>query len=75
MEKLEGPTTRLTFEIDTLAGVLRLPREKVARINWELCKWQQYHKCKCKQLELLMAYCNVNMLARWSTQGAPSCSG
>ena len=43
MEKLEGPTTCLTFlgiEVDTMEGVLRLPQDKLSRLREALAKWE-----------------------------------
>ncbi len=57
-EKLEGPTTCLTFlgiEIDTTVGVLRLPREKLTRLHQELRKWSHRRSCRRRQLESLIA--------------------
>ncbi len=56
-EKLEGPSTCLTFlgiEIDTSAGVLRLPAEKLVRIQEELLKWSKRRTWRRKQLESLI---------------------
>ncbi len=62
MEKLEGPVTCLTFlgiEVDTVAGVLRLPREKVVRIKRELSKWLQRRKKLESLISLLQHACQV----------------
>ncbi len=43
LEKLEGPTTRLTFlgiELDTSAMEMRLPREKLRDLKQLIRKWQ-----------------------------------
>ena len=43
-EKTEGPDTTLTFlgiEIDTVAGQLRLPQEKLRDLQATICKWMQ----------------------------------
>ena len=50
-EKLVGPSSCLTFlgiEIDTDEGVMRLPAEKLARIQSQVCSWSQ------RQLESLI---------------------
>ena len=56
-EKLEGPTPCITFlgiEIDTRAGVLRLPAEKLVRIRQTLNRWQGRRMCRRRELESLI---------------------
>ena len=56
-EKIVGPSPRLTFlgiEIDTMAGELRLPAEKLARIQDELARWSRRRCCRRRQLESLV---------------------
>ncbi len=75
VEKVEGPATCLTFlgiEIDTLTGVLRLPRDKVVRITHELSRWQRRRRCIRKQLESLIGI--LQTLARSSTPAALFCA-
>ena len=57
MEKLEGPTHCLTFlgiELDTQAGVLRLPQEKLTRIESALGQWLHKKSCTKRELESLI---------------------
>ena len=57
MDKLEGPTDRLTFlgiELDTRAGVLRLPTDKLSRIKELLAEWSARKSCRRQQLESLI---------------------
>ena len=57
MDKMEGPTHCLTFlgiEVDTKAGVLRLPQEKLGRIKSALRQWQRRKSCTKKELESLI---------------------
>ena len=56
-EKLEGPSACLTFlgiEIDTSAGVLRLPRAKLTRIRHTLHRWRGWRTCRRRELESLI---------------------
>ena len=56
-EKLVGPSTCLTFlgiEIDTEEGVMRLPAEKLARIQSQIHDWSQRRVCRKQQLESLI---------------------
>ena len=56
-EKLVGPSTCLTFlgiEIDTEEGVMRLPAEKLARIQSQIRDWSQRRVCRRRQLESLI---------------------
>ena len=75
-EKLEGPSACLIFlgiEIDTMAGALRLPREKLTRIRHTLHRWCGWRTCRQRELEpligLLQHACQVVHL------GNPSCRG
>ena len=57
MDKLEGPTHCLTFlgvEIDTLAGVLRLPADKFTRLRVALQQWSSRRACERCELESLI---------------------
>ena len=57
LEKLEGPSTCLTFlgiEIDAHAGVLRLPQEKLSRIRADLGRWSHKRSCTRRELESLI---------------------
>ncbi len=52
-EKDEGPATRLTFlgiEIDTVAMELRLPADKLARLQEELRGWRGRKACRKREL-------------------------
>ncbi len=56
-EKLEGPSSCLTFlgiEIDTVAGVLRLPEDKLSRLHHQLHRWSKRRACRRRQLESLI---------------------
>ena len=56
-EKLERPTDRLTFlgiEVDTKAGILRLPRDKLARTKVALRAWETRKCCTKWELESLI---------------------
>ena len=57
IEKLEGPTTRLTFlgiELNTATGVLRLPDDKLARLREALSAWKKKRSCTKRELESLI---------------------
>ena len=59
--KSEGPTTCLVFlgiEIDTLAGQLRLPHDKLERLRTLLRDWGDRKHCERKQLESLIGLLN-----------------
>ena len=55
--KRDGPTTCLIFlgiQIDTVAGELRLPEEKLQRLRTLLREWSMRKSCQRKQLESLI---------------------
>ena len=57
MEKLEGPAPCLTFlgiEIDSVAGVLRLPRDKLSKLQRALASWEHKRSCTRRELESLI---------------------
>ncbi len=57
LEKLADPTTCLEFlgiEIDTGEGVLRLPADKLSRLQDALRRWGRRRACRRKQLERLI---------------------
>lgn len=59
--KSEGPTTCLTFlgiEIDTVAGQLRLPTDKLDRLRALLSEWGDRRHCGRKELESLIGLLN-----------------
>ena len=59
--KRDGPTTCLTFlgiEIDTEAGQLRLPTDKLQRLLSVLHEWENRKSCTCKELESLIGLLN-----------------
>ena len=59
--KTVGPTTCLVFlgiEIDTLAGELRLPQEKLSRLQSLLTHWGDKKVCNRKELESLIGLLN-----------------
>ena len=52
MDKLEGPSAWLTLlgiEVDMVEGVLRLPRDKLARIRVALGRWSLPGKCSASK--------------------------
>ena len=56
-EKTEGPTTCLVFlgiEVDTVAGRLRLPREKLIRLQQDVDRWLGRKTCQRRELESLV---------------------
>ena len=59
--KTEGPATRITFlgiMIDTTAGQLSLPPEKLARVQSLLTDWGDRKSCSKKELESLIGTLN-----------------
>ena len=59
--KRDGPTTRLTYlgiEIDTEAGQLRLPEDKLRRLGSLLREWTHKKHCRRKELESLLGLLN-----------------
>ena len=59
--KREGPTTRLTYlgiEIDTITFQLRLPGEKLQRLQSLLREWGDRKACSRKELESLVGLLN-----------------
>ena len=59
--KTEGPATRITFlgiTIDTQAGQLSLPDEKLERLRFLLVSWGDHKVCTKKELESLVGILN-----------------
>ena len=59
--KRDGPTTCLTFlriQIDTMAGELSLPPEKMERLVSLLAKWGDRRACSRRELESLVGLLN-----------------
>ena len=59
--KREGPATCLTYlgiEIDTMAGQLRLPHEKLQRLQDQLEEWGDKKVCTRRELESLIGTLN-----------------
>ena len=57
--KKEGPTTVLIFlgiELDTIKLELRLPAQKLARLNLSLKKWVHLKSCRKRDLQSLVGY-------------------
>ena len=57
LDKLEGQTDCITFlsiEIDTAAGVLRLPADKLARMRVVSQQWSSRRACERRELESLI---------------------
>ena len=51
--KTEGPSTSLVFlgiELDTEARVIRLPDDKLCRLQWEIKSWAGRYSCKKRTL-------------------------
>ena len=51
--KTEGPATTLVFlgiELDSVAGEIRLPKEKLERLKREIAWWRNREKCTKKEL-------------------------
>ena len=61
VHKREGPVTCIVFlgiEIDTMAGELRLPEEKMERLQALLQEWGDRRACSRKELESLIGLLN-----------------
>ncbi len=59
--KTEGPATTITFlgiEMDTIAGELRLPQDKLQRLQGLLQQWEKKKCCTRKELESLIDILN-----------------
>ena len=59
--KRDGPTTLIIFlgiEIDTVAGIIRLPVEKLERLQSLLRSWGDRKSCTRKELESLIGLLN-----------------
>ena len=59
--KRDGPTTCLTYlgiEVDTMASQLRLPQEKLQRMQSLLVEWGNRKVCERRQLESLVGTLN-----------------
>ena len=55
--KRDGPTTCFTFlgiEVDTIAGQLRLPADKLDRLQTLLREWGDRNVCQRRELESLV---------------------
>ena len=60
-QKTEGPTTELVFlgiTIDTVRGELRLPEDKLRRLEESLTEWGDRRVCSRKELESLIGHLN-----------------
>ena len=56
-DKCEGPVTRIVFlgiEIDSMAMELRLPLDKLRRVQDELRRWQAKKQCTKRELQSLL---------------------
>ena len=56
--KRDGPTTYLGIEVDTLAGQLRLPTDKLQHLQALLRDWGARRSCTRKELESLIGLLN-----------------
>lgn len=57
--KRDGPTTCLVYlgiEIDTIEGQLRLPTDKLQRVQALLLEWEVKRTCLRKELESLISH-------------------
>ena len=54
--KLEGPTTSLEIEIDTVALETRLPQEKLSKVQELVRKWLGRSSCTKTELESLLGF-------------------
>ena len=64
MDKLEGQAQCLTFlgiELDTQAGVMRLPADKLSRLKDLLAHWFLRKSCRRQQLESLIGTLRVGL--------------
>ena len=67
--KRDGPTTCLTFlgiEMDTQAGSLRLPANKLSRLQALLAHWGDRKACARRELESLIGLLNHACKVVWS---------
>ncbi len=73
--KRAGPTTTITFlgiEIDTIAGQLRLPADKMVRLTAAIAEWGDRRSCPKNHLQSLIGLgCSI-MLAKWLDPDDPS---
>ena len=70
-QKVEGPTTSLTFlgiVLDTIHMELRLPQEKIQRLKTSIAKWTRRKACRKKELLSL-----IGSLSHACTVIAPGC--
>ena len=59
VHKTEGPATQVTFlgfQVDTLACQLRIPDDKLARLQNLVREWCNKHSCTRKELESLLGH-------------------
>ena len=57
LNKLEGPSTRLTFlgfELDSRAMVVRLPQSKIQELQSEIMVWKRKDSCLKKEMDSLV---------------------
>ena len=67
--KTEGPATCLVYlgiEVDTLAGELRLPRDKLQRLQTLLDQWGDRRACTHTELESLIGMLNHACKVVWA---------
>ena len=53
-DKLEGPTTKLTFLVDSLAWEIHLPGEKLSALQDLVRQWVDRRSCTRRELESLV---------------------
>ena len=66
--KCDGPTPCLTFlgiEVDTVAGELRLPADKLHRLQSQLLQWGDRKACARRELESLVGLLNHACKVVW----------
>ncbi len=74
--KRDGPTTCITFlgiQVNTVAGKLRLPEEKLLRLKTLLQEWEAKKVCQRKQLESLIGL--LTHACKVVRPGVPSSAG
>ena len=75
-DKIEGPTTRLSFlgiELDSDAMEARLPQDKLHRLSSEITAWQDKKACRHGELEHLLGLLHFTCTA--VAHGRPSSEG
>eukprot|EP00731_Ephydatia_muelleri_P012033 Em0006g927a len=72
--KCEGPTTCLTFlgiKLDTMAGTIRLPSDKLSRVQAVLQAWGDKKTCLTRELESLVGL--LHHTCKWHAAKQVAC--